>query len=296
MARKTKTPEVVQTPRIAREIDREKLQDDLRAATGFDLYVSRSQGQMSVQYGYARIEIFGYGVYTHALGVCEGSDSKEELVFEYDSFYSTLIAWATEILRTGRTTMCGPGINLHNRLRSNPPEQACDYPWSAIVDMINGIPIGGNPVDPLILQPDYQRGSVWTLQQQMEFVGFLLEGGDCPKIVIQRYESKKNAPLDRKEDYWRICGEVVDGQQRLIAIYHWMNGMICGLSPETGEKLWYKDTDEIDRRGLSLKIHWIDVPRAERIRFYIKLNTGGTMHTAAEIANARALLAKEKQS
>lgn len=302
-----KTKSDVKTPPISRTahvIDRKKLLADLRRATGFDLGMIESQGSLHIEYGYARVNLIGSYNYTHALGKRETAASEHESRADYDLemdfggewLYTDLIKWAANILSTGRTVACGQGIGLHKRLRSNPPEQTCDYTWKSIVQMIDGT-FGGDTlrdaIEPLDLRPDYQRGAVWGLRQQEEFVGFLLEGGDSPKVVIQQWSSADNAPAHRKADYWKLLGEVVDGQQRLRAIWRWMKGEIAGLSPVTGEYLWYKDTNEVDRRGLSLKLTLIDVPRAERIRFYIKLNTGGTAHTATEIERARQLLAEE---
>ena len=64
-------------------------------------------------------------------------------------------------------------------------------------------------------------------------------------------------------------------------------------SPD-GRRIAFADTNEVDRRFLpSVKIAFIDLPRVERLRFYLKLNRGGTVHTDEEIDRVRALITAE---
>jgi uncharacterized protein with ParB-like and HNH nuclease domain len=61
-------------------------------------------------------------------------------------------------------------------------------------------------------QPDYQRPAVWSLSQKQLLVDTILRGYDVPKL------------------YWRQTGkspdayEVVDGQQRMRAIWEFHDG------------------------------------------------------------------------
>lgn len=98
-----------------------------------------------------------------------------------------------------------------------------------------------------------------------------------PLIFIQR----DNACL--KAD------EVIDGKQRLTALWRWVHGVI----PATigGREYWYKDTTEIERRHFpNIKCAYIDLPERQRLQFYLLLNAGGTIHTDAEIEKVQVML------
>ena len=137
--------------------------------------------------------------------------------------------------------------------------------------------------------PDYQRDHVWTPAQASAFVGFVLEGGQCPLIYLQRYDSRKNTP--KGMDYVTMPAVALDGQQRIRALVAWMKDEIPAVMTE-GDEIWYHDTDEVDRRGLPMiRCAHVDLSRKEQLRFYLALNRGGTAHTDAEIAFVRSLFA-----
>ena len=292
-------PECVAVEHTARPIDTATLDRALAKKLGWTVKGYRNQNAISYEHGYARVEIAGFCTYSVARGWREVPEAQEAwsvqgepvvMHFDASSWWSDLLDWMADILRTGRTVACGPGVNLAERSRRHPRFGTCSYPWETIQQMVEG----RHSAERLDLSPDYQRGAVWTRQQQREFVGFLLDGGECPKIVIQRYESGQNAPAGHEDDYFQLPAEVIDGQQRLRALCAWLRGEIDALTPE-GDALWFRDTNEIDRRGLMLVLHYVDLPRIERLRYYIKLNRGGTVHTEQEIARVRALLAAEEK-
>lgn len=142
----------------------------------------------------------------------------------------------------------------------------------------------------LNLSPDYQRDYVWTDRQASQFVGHMIEGGNIGNIIVQRY------PLGM----WQP-DEVIDGQQRLRSLYRWLKDEILA-ELHTGQHLHIDDLDDESRH--SVRGHWltgphfvfqyVSLPRAERLRLYLRLNRGGTVHTDAEIERVRALLAQEE--
>lgn len=174
----------------------------------------------------------------------------------------------------------GPGANLFGRMRSMPRADACSYTWQTICAMIDGAD-KERTYEHIDMEPDYQRPIVWTEAQQSAFVGHLLDGGECPKIYIQQYRQRHDLP-----------SEIVDGKQRLTSIYRWMRGDIPAVCAD-GAVIWFKDTDVVDRRALKMELHMIDLPRAERLNFYLRLNRGGTVHTSEEIGRVREMLARE---
>jgi len=138
----------------------------------------------------------------------------------------------------------------------------------------------------LNLDPDYQRGHVWTDPQAEAFVGHLIEGGATPYIII-------NSDPD-----YVFVDAVVDGKQRITAAWRWLNGEIAAELTD-GRRVYFSDLDEPTQRymrsmtGPRMDIGYVKLPRAEVLRLYLRLNRGGTVHTDAEIDHVRKLLEKE---
>jgi len=137
------------------------------------------------------------------------------------------------------------------------------------------------------LNPDYQRGHVWTREQSEDFMGHILEGGACPAFIIHEGDISK-------DDYEN---EMVDGQQRARAILGWFDGDIgARLSDDT--LVWFKDATPTESRmirmGITVPINWGQWTRKERLKLYLKLNRGGTVHTESEISRVREMLAAEE--
>jgi len=66
--------------------------------------------------------------------------------------------------------------------------------------------------DRIDTNPDYQRPPVWSLPQKQLLIDTILRGYDIPKIYWRKVE--------KNPDKY----EVVDGQQRLRAIWEFMEG------------------------------------------------------------------------
>lgn len=139
----------------------------------------------------------------------------------------------------------------------------------------------------LNIDPDYQRGHVWSEGQSAAFVGHKLEGGDSPTLTIQRWSAN---PVD----------ELVDGRQRLLSILHFVEGHIPALLSDGHSyflREWSPEDQQIIPRSLDLilRARVVRLPtRADVLRFYLRLNRGGSIHTDTEIARVRTLLAEEE--
>lgn len=146
-----------------------------------------------------------------------------------------------------------------------------------------------NPFEQLNLRPDYQRGYVWTDRQAAQFVGHMVEGGHVGPVIVQRFSNPE------------IPDEVVDGQQRLWSMYRWLKG---GLSAELhdGTTLPLSALDGVSRTlvsgywltGPTFTVQYVSLSRAERLRLYLRLNRGGTVHSDEEIDRVRAMLSAEE--
>ena len=137
----------------------------------------------------------------------------------------------------------------------------------------------------LIMNPDFQRGHVWTEDQQIAYVEWIVRGGFSGKDIFfnkpdwMNFLSNSNPPM-----------VLVDGLQRLTASLKFMRN-------ELGIFGGYKIEDFEDRPPIteaSLKFHVNNLQtRAEVLQWYLDFNSGGTVHTKEELDKVRDLLRKE---
>jgi hypothetical protein len=139
-------------------------------------------------------------------------------------------------------------------------------------------------LDQFDLDPDYQRAHVWTSLQQKNFLGHVMCGGRVPLIFIRDYM-----------DVVREKYEVVDGKQRLTAFLAFVRGEQCARILD-GREIWYRDFTKIERRRIpTIKCGIVKLEnRADVLRFYLRINSGGTDHTEEELERVRALLREEE--
>lgn len=246
------------------------------------VYSHSSQEYVSYEYGYAWVRVYGSTEKfpTRVLwrkegdGAASGTASAATRTVKDEA---DLVQLCVAVLRTGRTVECGQGVQL--RMYQNwPPTRPTDYPISYLTPY-------GVPDETWDLNPDYQRGPVWTDQQAELFLGHLISGAPVPPIYIQRFESLRLADTPPSE--------VIDGQQRIRAIRRWLAHEIAAQMDD-GYRVWFRHLNEIEVRRLpDLHVLFVDLPRVERLQLYIRLNSGGTVHTKAEIQRVCDLLAAE---
>ena len=138
----------------------------------------------------------------------------------------------------------------------------------------------------LELNPDFQRGHVWTEAQQVAFVEFLLRGGKSGYDVYFNHDHWRMPRGKGKGDSF-VC---VDGLQRITACRKFVNNKIKAFGHYRRE---YTDSPGLIR----LRFHVNDLKtRAEVLTWYLEFNAGGTIHTEAELDRVRNLLEKELTS
>jgi len=87
---------------------------------------------------------------------------------------------------------------------------------------------------------------------------------------------------------------VIDGQQRIRATLRWLEGVIPA-EMDDGKAFWFRDLSLRDVRRLpNVHVSFVDLSRKERLRFYLRLNSGGTIHTTEEIQRVQELLLAEE--
>ena len=133
----------------------------------------------------------------------------------------------------------------------------------------------------LQLNPDFQRGHVWTEKQQIAYVEYLLRGGTSGREI---YLNLPGLRWTNTDDY--VC---VDGLQRITACLRFLDNEIPAF--------WtlYKDYEGRIDHQISLSI-WVNTLKTKRevLIWYTELNSGGTAHTEAELDRVRRMIAEEK--
>lgn len=134
---------------------------------------------------------------------------------------------------------------------------------------------------PFIMEPDYQRGHVWSEEQQIAFVEYGLMGGENSMVITT------NCPgwmADFRGPY-----ELVDGLQRVTAVLRFMRNEIKAFGHYLRE---YEDRPRMTQGCFRWRV--CDLPtRAEVLKLYLLINSGGVVHSPEEIARVRALLETE---
>ena len=135
----------------------------------------------------------------------------------------------------------------------------------------------------LELIPDFQRGHIWTREQQVTYVEHVLRGG------IGSSEFRFNHPgWMRSFDGHMV---LVDGLQRITALRLFLVDAIKVFGLLRSE---FEDEIPLD---LSVGFRVNNLPtRADVLRWYLEINAGGTPHTDNELKRVEGLLEAEKVS
>lgn len=133
--------------------------------------------------------------------------------------------------------------------------------------------------------PPYQRGHVWTDEQRSAFLGYWLQGGTTPTLWV--WDPPEVLGVGPRP-------ELIDGKQRLTALLKWWHNEIA--ADVDGRMIYARDTDMRLRIHHTIHITFVRLAtRSDVLRFYLRLNGGGTPHSPEELARVRALLAAEER-
>lgn len=132
------------------------------------------------------------------------------------------------------------------------------------------------------LNPDFQRGHVWTRQQQINYVEYSLRGG------MGGHDIFWNAPG------WPNCAEgavLVDGKQRIQAVRRF----ITDQNPAFGYVFSQFEDKLPIGHGFTFHINDLET-RWEVLRWYLEMNSGGTPHAESELDRVLELMAEEEDN
>lgn len=134
----------------------------------------------------------------------------------------------------------------------------------------------------LDLNPDFQRGHVWTEAQRVSFVEYLLRGGCEQNTIFFNCEGRNSG--------WTGNFVIVDGLQRLTSVLMFVRDEL-----KVFESFWSEFTDgSPDSAKINLRFNVNDLPsRRDVLRWYLEINSGGTPHTVDELERVSNLLALE---
>ncbi|WP_454727770.1 MULTISPECIES: DUF262 domain-containing protein [Cupriavidus] len=145
----------------------------------------------------------------------------------------------------------------------------------------------------LNLEPDFQRGHVWTQAQQERYIEAVIRGAVSAATLLIQF----NAPHWENHDYRGDLPcemQCIDGLQRLSAVRAFAVDGIRAFGYLASEL--DHTPFSIRRAGnvmLKFAVHTFQT-RAALLQFYLDLNAGGTPHAGSEIARVRRLLADAK--
>jgi hypothetical protein len=136
------------------------------------------------------------------------------------------------------------------------------------------------------LEPDFQRGHVWTRSQQIAYVEAVVRKTAPTRLLFNcpGWSSSNRAKGDIPENTFQC----VDGLQRLTALRKFLAGEFTIFNGQTIASLKGSPFD-LSKYCLQMAVYEFD-SRAELLRFYIDLNQGGTVHANEEIERIRDLL------
>lgn len=146
----------------------------------------------------------------------------------------------------------------------------------------------------LDLNPIFQRGNVWTLEQQIAFVeNFLRRPQAVNKNIYFNDGYVFNKLEKNQENDWlagkRVC---LDGLQRITALLDFIDGKFTCFD---GQVTWEKIQNSPNQRSIIgecyLDFHDLTLKTNQEVAdFYIDFNAGGTPHSKEEIERVRNLL------
>lgn len=139
----------------------------------------------------------------------------------------------------------------------------------------------------LDLNPDFQRGHVWSREQQISYVEYVLKRGNLSRNIIF------NCPgwMEGFEGQMTL----IDGKQRLTAARLFMANELPVFDGVYRQDFRRQGKTIIRFPNVIEFTFYINdlQTRAEILQFYLDLNAGGVVHSDTEIDRVRQLLAIE---
>jgi len=140
----------------------------------------------------------------------------------------------------------------------------------------------------LDMNPDFQRVHVWTDDQQSRWLEHLLQHGRGGRDILFNHPNWLGRSPTADHDHMIL----VDGKQRLEAIRRFYADEVLVFGYKRSE---FEDEPRDMMTMLNFHVNNL-ATRAEVLKWYIDLNSGGTVHTEEEITRVRKLLEQETKN
>lgn len=157
-------------------------------------------------------------------------------------------------------------------------------PWECDYDLRGVVRFVDEQIEELGLDidPDFQRGHVWTEKQAVLWLQHHLRGGKSGRVIYFNHPGWRST---YKGDF-----VLVDGRQRLDAIRAFLDNEIKVFGAYYRE---YTDLVHLRSRN-TMRMNVNSLPtRAAVLQWYVEMNAGGTPHSDEEIARVLALYDEE---
>ena len=151
-------------------------------------------------------------------------------------------------------------------------------PWDLMLDHFGRWMNEDKGTAPLDINPEFQRGHVWTEEQQIAYVEFKLRGGvgsDEIRFNCAGWMSSFKGPF-----------VLVDGKQRIEAVRRFLQDEIKIFGHYHSE---YTDDMRMFDARFTVKVNDLESMK-DVLKWYLEMNTGGTPHTKEEIDKVREML------
>lgn len=138
------------------------------------------------------------------------------------------------------------------------------------------------------LNPDFQRGHIWSVGQQIHFIENLLKGIAELKIIFNcpTWNAISNVDTTDINQFDFVC---LDGLQRITAVLDFID-MKFKIFNNTYSHEDLKGTYfDLKKYKFNIEMYNFDNKR-DMIKFYIDYNTGGTPHSESEILRVKKML------
>ncbi len=130
----------------------------------------------------------------------------------------------------------------------------------------------------LDIEPDFQRGHVWSEEQQINYIEYCLRGGAYSRdLMFNCFRFTSGEAHDMV---------LVDGLQRLTAVKKFISNELKAFGHYIDE---FEDKEIILlREDVVINVNTLPGKKAV-YKWYLELNSGGTPHTQVELSNVQVL-------
>lgn len=140
----------------------------------------------------------------------------------------------------------------------------------------------------LQLNPDFQRGHVWTEEQQIAWLEYHFRGGKSGNTIYLNNPFWRSIKEPKETEYKDYV--LVDGLQRLTAAQRFVHNEIKVFGSYFEE---FEDSMRVLPQMMILNVNDLKTEK-EVLQWYVDMNAGGTPHTKEEIERVKKMISELK--